>query len=223
MCEPAPFAFGRRLSLQTTEEGDQRRVATLLDDFWQGEVSSLSEAVVEELAFELTLELDGQSDFHCSQCSLPDDCDQLGDRSRSHRPGRRRLDRSRMSPNPVALQPALASRGDANDFRLPDVTVRYEGDTWYWEHLGMLWHRPDSRRPAPSSVWRHSRILLASLSRPPGQGEGERTTGRSTATSTRTAHRAGPAEAASMRRPAILAASVSLRVIHHGLYRASNA
>jgi exodeoxyribonuclease V alpha subunit len=32
----------------------------------------------------------------------------------------------------------LASHGDANDFRLPDFTVRYEGDTWYWEHLGML-------------------------------------------------------------------------------------
>ena len=119
MCEPAPFAFGRRLSLQTTEEGDQRRVATLLDDFWQGEVSSLSEAVVEELAFELTLELDGQSDFHCSQCSLPDDCDQLGDRSRSHRPGRHRLDRSRMSPNPVALQPARNSR--IGDHPIPSV------------------------------------------------------------------------------------------------------
>ena len=24
------------------------------------------------------------------------------------------------------------------DFRLPDFTVSYEGDTYYWEHLGML-------------------------------------------------------------------------------------
>jgi hypothetical protein len=24
------------------------------------------------------------------------------------------------------------------DFRLPDFTVSYEVDTWYWEHLGML-------------------------------------------------------------------------------------
>ena len=24
------------------------------------------------------------------------------------------------------------------DLRLPDFTVKFEGDTWYWEHLGML-------------------------------------------------------------------------------------
>jgi len=28
--------------------------------------------------------------------------------------------------------------GNPNDFRLPDFTVSYEGDTYYWEHLGML-------------------------------------------------------------------------------------
>lgn len=33
----------------------------------------------------------------------------------------------------------LSSKNDANDFRLPDFTVSYEGDTYYWEHLGMLW------------------------------------------------------------------------------------
>ncbi len=32
----------------------------------------------------------------------------------------------------------LSSKGDPNDFRLPDFTVSYEGDTFYWEHLGML-------------------------------------------------------------------------------------
>lgn len=32
----------------------------------------------------------------------------------------------------------LASKDDPNDFRLPDFTVSYEGDTFYWEHLGML-------------------------------------------------------------------------------------
>jgi len=31
----------------------------------------------------------------------------------------------------------LASKDDPNDFRLPDFTVSYEGDTFYWEHLGM--------------------------------------------------------------------------------------
>ncbi len=32
----------------------------------------------------------------------------------------------------------LASKDDPNDFKLPDFTVSYEGDTFYWEHLGML-------------------------------------------------------------------------------------
>ena len=47
-----PADFGDK----TTEEGYQRRVATLLDNFWTGEVGSLSEALHEELDFELTLE-----------------------------------------------------------------------------------------------------------------------------------------------------------------------
>ena len=32
----------------------------------------------------------------------------------------------------------LPSKSDPDDFRLPDFTVSYEGDTFYWEHLGML-------------------------------------------------------------------------------------
>ena len=32
----------------------------------------------------------------------------------------------------------LSSSKDLSDFRLPDFTVSYEGDTYYWEHLGML-------------------------------------------------------------------------------------
>jgi hypothetical protein len=32
----------------------------------------------------------------------------------------------------------LPSRSNPKDFRLPDFTVSYEGDTFYWEHLGML-------------------------------------------------------------------------------------
>jgi len=32
----------------------------------------------------------------------------------------------------------LSSVSDPRDFRLPDFTVSYEGDTFYWEHLGML-------------------------------------------------------------------------------------
>jgi hypothetical protein len=32
----------------------------------------------------------------------------------------------------------LPSKDEPNDFKLPDFTVSYEGDTFYWEHLGML-------------------------------------------------------------------------------------
>jgi exodeoxyribonuclease V alpha subunit len=32
----------------------------------------------------------------------------------------------------------LPSRGDSRDFRLPDFTVHFAGDTYFWEHLGML-------------------------------------------------------------------------------------
>jgi hypothetical protein len=32
----------------------------------------------------------------------------------------------------------LLSKDDPSDFKLPDFTVSYEGDTFYWEHLGML-------------------------------------------------------------------------------------
>lgn len=32
----------------------------------------------------------------------------------------------------------LYAKGSETDFRLPDFTVSYEGDTYYWEHLGML-------------------------------------------------------------------------------------
>ena len=32
----------------------------------------------------------------------------------------------------------LRSPENQNDFRLPDFTVSFEGDIYYWEHLGML-------------------------------------------------------------------------------------
>ena len=32
----------------------------------------------------------------------------------------------------------LVSRNDPKDFRLPDFTASFEGDVYYWEHLGML-------------------------------------------------------------------------------------
>jgi RecB family exonuclease len=47
-----PTAFGDR----TTEAAYQRRVTTLLDNFWQGEVSSLGQAMAEEQWFDLSLD-----------------------------------------------------------------------------------------------------------------------------------------------------------------------
>ena len=32
----------------------------------------------------------------------------------------------------------LAAPDDARDFRLPDFTIGYEGDFYYWKHLGMM-------------------------------------------------------------------------------------
>ncbi len=38
----------------------------------------------------------------------------------------------------VKYEQRLDSRTRENDFRLPDFTINFEGDTYYWEHLGML-------------------------------------------------------------------------------------
>lgn len=35
-------------------------------------------------------------------------------------------------------EPLYARSGDRRDLRLPDFTVRYRGQTWYWEHLGLI-------------------------------------------------------------------------------------
>ncbi len=45
-------AFGDR----STEQAYDRRVDTLLDNFWEGEVAGLGEALHEELSFELVIE-----------------------------------------------------------------------------------------------------------------------------------------------------------------------
>ena len=37
-----------------------------------------------------------------------------------------------------AYEQPLYSQKNPNDFRLPDFTASFEGDTYYWEHLGML-------------------------------------------------------------------------------------
>ena len=37
-----------------------------------------------------------------------------------------------------AYEQPLYSRSDPKDFRLPDFTASFEGDVYYWEHLGML-------------------------------------------------------------------------------------
>lgn len=40
--------------------------------------------------------------------------------------------------SPTYEEPLYAASGDGRDFRLPDFTILHEGETWYWEHLGML-------------------------------------------------------------------------------------
>ena len=44
----------------------------------------------------------------------------------------------RKLPISFKYEEPLYSRADRTDFRIPDFTISYEGDTWYWEHLGML-------------------------------------------------------------------------------------
>jgi len=39
----------------------------------------------------------------------------------------------------------LYSKTDPRDFRLPDFTIKYEGEEYYWEHLGML-ENPEYRK-----------------------------------------------------------------------------
>jgi hypothetical protein len=44
----------------------------------------------------------------------------------------------RLGLSPEYEVPLYARSGDPRDFRLPDFTILYEGEAWYWEHLGML-------------------------------------------------------------------------------------
>jgi DNA helicase-2/ATP-dependent DNA helicase PcrA len=55
LAEWRPDGFEER----TTEEGYQRRIATLLDNFYEGELSSLGEALMEETDFELVIPVPG--------------------------------------------------------------------------------------------------------------------------------------------------------------------
>jgi DNA helicase-2/ATP-dependent DNA helicase PcrA len=53
---------------KTAEEGYRRRIATLLDNFWEGELASLGEALMEETDFELVIPVPGgpPATFHGS-------------------------------------------------------------------------------------------------------------------------------------------------------------
>jgi hypothetical protein len=46
----------------------------------------------------------------------------------------------------------LHSPSDPNNFRLPDFTVTFEGDEYYWEHLGML------DLPVYAAQWERKRL-----------------------------------------------------------------
>jgi len=50
------------------------------------------------------------------------------------------LKRDFMQPVAEDIPPytTLPAPDDPHDFRLPDFTIGYQGDTFYWEHLGML-------------------------------------------------------------------------------------
>ena len=50
-----------------------------------------------------------------------------------------------------AYEHKLAAPDDPNDFRLPDFTIGYMGDVYYWEHLGLL------SLPAYREGWRRKR------------------------------------------------------------------
>jgi hypothetical protein len=47
----------------------------------------------------------------------------------------------------------LYAKDDPRDFRLPDFTVYYEGEVWYWEHLGMLSVPSYAERWKRKQVW----------------------------------------------------------------------
>jgi len=49
----------------------------------------------------------------------------------------------------------LFATDNTNDFRLPDFTIKYEGETWYWEHLGML------SVPSYANAWERKRMWYA--------------------------------------------------------------
>ncbi len=49
----------------------------------------------------------------------------------------------------------LRARGDPADFRLPDFTVSYEGEVYYWEHLGLL------SLPSYREAWERKRAWYA--------------------------------------------------------------
>lgn len=64
----------------------------------------------------------------------------------------------------------LENPADPRDFRLPDFTITYAGDTFYWEHLGMLGN------PAYRQEWERKRawyeglgIPVVGIGAPPGQ------------------------------------------------------
>jgi hypothetical protein len=49
----------------------------------------------------------------------------------------------------------LAARHDPRDFRLPDFTVSFDGEVYYWEHLGLL------TLPSYREAWERKRLWYA--------------------------------------------------------------
>lgn len=69
-------------------------------------------------------------------------------------------------------EPLRGKSEDPADFRIPDFTIRRQGRTWYWEHLGMLDRPAYRRRWEAKKAWYeangHAAQLLTSDESPTG-------------------------------------------------------
>ena len=72
------------------------------------------------------------------------------------------------------------------DFRLPDFTVSYEGDTYHWEHLGMLSVPSYQEQWARKTEWYKSNGYLDQLITSEDRPDGSTTTASGPTTLLRT-------------------------------------
>ncbi|MEJ7695594.1 MAG: PD-(D/E)XK nuclease family protein [Candidatus Limnocylindrales bacterium] len=149
-----PTGFGDR----TTEEGYQRRVASLLDNFWEGEIASLGEALREEQDFELRLgpgrrRRPGRSSTAPSTGSTG--CPTAASRSSTTRPAAPRARRSSTR--------ACSSRSTRSPAAMPWASGRRRGSRCTSPR-----RRCGCRRPGRTSSWTRPATRSWPASRPCG-------------------------------------------------------